>query len=138
RALAGARLPDDRDQLAALHREVHAAENPDRPARGGPVRLYEPGRPKHGVALRAPPDRLGRREADDAEGGPRGRGRAQQDREGERPRDEARREVEELLARASGPRIDGDTQPEPQPQARDTAAHRDHERLAQDLAGEIE
>src|SRR5438046_794173 len=52
------------------------------------------------ASLRAPPDRLDRREADDAEGGPRGRGRAQQDREGERPRDEARREVEELLARA--------------------------------------
>src|SRR5207245_10258510 len=82
------------------------------------------------ASLRAPPDRLGRREADDAEGGPRGRGRAQQDREGERPRDEARREVEELLARAAGPRIDGDTQQDRPPQASDTAAHRDHQRLA--------
>src|SRR5947209_6769798 len=39
RALAGAGLPDDRDQLAALHHEVHPAQDRDRLAPGGPVRL---------------------------------------------------------------------------------------------------
>src|SRR5438034_961207 len=90
RALAGTGLPDDRDQLAALHHEVHPAQDRDRLAPGGPVRLHETGRPQHGAALRAPPDRLGRREADDTDGGPRRRGGAQQDRESERPGDEAR------------------------------------------------
>src|SRR3989442_878427 len=84
RALAGAGLPDDRDQLAALYHEVHPAQDRDRLAPGGPVRLHETGRPQHGAALRATPNRLGRREAGDTGGGPCPRGRAHAGRESER------------------------------------------------------
>src|SRR5439155_27276999 len=63
-ALAGARGPSDHHELAALHREVDAREDPDGLARWGPVRLHEASRPQHGATRLAGwprPARGGRR-----------------------------------------------------------------------------
>src|SRR5256884_3654710 len=55
RALAGAGLPDDRDQLAALHHEVHAAQDRDRLPPRGPARPHPARPPPHTPPPRPPP-----------------------------------------------------------------------------------
>src|SRR5262249_57615693 len=61
----------------------------------------------------APPDRLGRREAHDAQRRVRGGGGTEEHREDERAAEQTRREQEQLLAAAAHPAIDPHSEPHP-------------------------